>query len=88
MRDMHQGLPEFGVEVKAEKSRANFEVEIDGKLITQLPGETDFPYCGNAINTVTLDLSKDKERRKQSSMLGVASRLKDVLTLLQTLQTP
>ena len=88
MRDMHQGLPEFGVEVKAEKSRANFEVEIDGKLITQLPGETDFPYCGNAINTVTLDLSKDKERRKQSSMSSVASRLKDVLTLLQTLQTP
>jgi telomerase reverse transcriptase len=68
MRDMHAGLPEFGVEVKAEKSRANFEMEIDGRMITKLPSQTDFPYCGNAINTVTLDLSKDKERRKQSSM--------------------
>jgi telomerase reverse transcriptase len=68
MRDMHVGFPEFGVEVKAEKSRANFEMEIDGRMITKLPSQADFPYCGNAINTVTLDLSKDKERRKQSSM--------------------
>ena len=68
MRDMHNGLPEYGVQVKAEKSRANFEIEVDGRMITQLPNETDFPFCGNAINTVTLDLSKDKERRKQSSL--------------------
>ena len=67
MRDMHAGLPEFGVEVKADKSRANFDIEIDGRPITMLPSQTDFPYCGNAINTVTLDLSKDKERRKQTS---------------------
>ena len=67
MRKMHHGIPEFGVHVKVEKSRANFEMEIDGKAIARLPSDTDFPFCGNAINTVTLDLSKDKERRKQSS---------------------
>ena len=75
LRTMHRGVPEFGVEVKAEKSRANFDVEVDDKAITRLPSQTDFPYCGNAINTVTLDLSKDKERRQQSSQLPITSPL-------------
>ncbi|MGS7457236.1 hypothetical protein, partial [Mycobacterium tuberculosis] len=60
IRVMHQGFAEFGVEVKAEKSRTNFDVEVGGLAVASLPTETDFPYCGNAINTVTLDLSKDK----------------------------
>ena len=64
MHTMHAGLPEFGVQVKADKSRANFDMKIDGLPVVRLPAVTDFPYCGNAINTVTLDLSKDAERRK------------------------
>jgi telomerase reverse transcriptase len=64
MHTMHAGLPEFGVQVKADKSRANFDMKIDGSPVARLPAVTDFPYCGNAINTVTLDLSKDAERRK------------------------
>ena len=88
MRDMHRGLPEFGVEVKAEKSRANFEIEIDGRPITQLPSEAEFPYCGNAINTVTLDLSKDKERRKQSSPFNDAQHIQTSLIPTQISQTP
>ena len=67
MRVMDKGVPEFGVEVKAEKSRTNFDLKIDGKSVARVPSKTDFPYCGNAINTVTLDLSKDEERRKKSS---------------------
>ncbi len=67
LRVMHAGIPEFGIEIKAEKSRVNFDVEIDDRAVPRLPGEYEFPYCGNAINTVTLDLSKDKERRKKSS---------------------
>lgn len=66
MRDMHAGLPEFGVEVKAEKSRVNFDMTIKGTQIPKVEGR-EFPYCGNAINTATLDLSKDKERRKATS---------------------
>ena len=80
MRDMHRGMPEFGVEVKAEKSCANFEIEIDRKMVHQLPSITNFPYCGNTINSVTLDLSKDKERRKQSSMQWIISNDSAVLT--------
>ena len=64
MHTMHAGLPEFGVQIKADKSRANFDMKFDGLPVARLPAVTDFPYCGNAINTVTLDLSKDAERRK------------------------
>jgi telomerase reverse transcriptase len=64
MHTMHAGLPEFGVQIKADKSRVNFDMEIDGSPVARLPAATDFPYCGNAINTITLDLSKDAERRK------------------------
>ncbi|KAK5134325.1 hypothetical protein LTR08_006754 [Meristemomyces frigidus] len=69
MHVMHSGVPEFGVRVKAEKSRANFDVLIEGKSIARLPHASEFPYCGNAINTVTLDLSKDHERRRRSSLV-------------------
>lgn len=75
IRLMHRGLPAFGVEIKAEKSRANFDIEIDGAVVPRLPTESDFPYCGNAINTVTLNLSKDKERRKKSSMIPKNNRI-------------
>jgi len=66
MRVMHDGVPDFGVCVKAEKSRANFDIEIGGKRIARLPAASEFPYCGNAINTTTLDISKDRERRRKT----------------------
>jgi telomerase reverse transcriptase len=68
---MHAGVPRYGVQVKAEKSRANFDVEVEGRKIVKL-NDDDFPFCGNAINTVTLDLSKDRERRRQGSKLCLA----------------
>jgi telomerase reverse transcriptase len=68
MRTMHTGLPEFGVQVKIDKSKANFDMDIDGTPVARLPAVTDFPYCGNAINTITLDLSKDMERRKATNV--------------------
>lgn len=67
LRVMHKGAPEYGVTVKAEKSRANFDCTIDGHGIVAYPSVADFPYCGTAINTVTLDLSRDMDRRLRSS---------------------
>ena len=69
MRVMHDGIPDFGVRVKAEKSRANFDIVIEGKRIARMPQASEFPYCGNAINTITLDLSKDHERRRKGSLV-------------------
>nr|POE63424.1 isoform 2 of telomerase reverse transcriptase [Quercus suber] len=68
MRIMHGGLPQYGVEIKAEKSRANFDVSINEQKITRTGDQCDFPYCGNAINTTTLDISKDAERRRRGNL--------------------
>ncbi|KAK4500419.1 hypothetical protein PRZ48_008608 [Zasmidium cellare] len=67
MKTMHAGIPEFGVNIKAAKSRANFDVEVGGQSIEKVT-DRDFPYCGNAIDTITLDLAKDKERRRKSNI--------------------
>ncbi|KAH9844449.1 Telomerase ribonucleoprotein complex - RNA binding domain [Teratosphaeria destructans] len=68
MRVMHAGVPDFGVHVKAEKSRSNFDLTINGRAMTRLPSISDFPYCGIAINTATLELSKDQERRRKTNI--------------------
>ncbi|TKA49307.1 hypothetical protein B0A49_12697, partial [Cryomyces minteri] len=64
---MHNGVPAYGLAVKAEKSLANFHVEINGRRIESSQGAMQFPYCGNAIHTVSLDISKDRERKQHGS---------------------
>jgi len=64
---MHAGIPEYGLSIKREKSRVNFDVQVGGVAITKFPTVTDFPYCGNAINTVDLHISKDASRRQRNS---------------------
>lgn len=68
MQTMHAGIPDYGVEVKAEKSQANFEVKIGEVSVPRLPAQTEFPYCGNVINTVSLDMGKDRERQRKGNM--------------------
>ncbi|WPH03795.1 Hypothetical protein R9X50_00667800 [Acrodontium crateriforme] len=68
MQTMHAGLPQFGVQVKAEKSRANFEVGAAAGPVVRLPSSTDFPFCGHAINTTTLSFSKDVARRQRANL--------------------
>ncbi|QIX00073.1 hypothetical protein AMS68_005590 [Peltaster fructicola] len=67
MQTMHAGIAEYGVQVKVEKSRANFDVAIGGVQIARVPSVADFAYCGHTINTVTLDLGKDHERAKKNN---------------------
>lgn len=64
---MHAGLPQYGLTVKTAKSRANFDVSIRGELIPRIPDVADFPYCGIAINTGNLNITKDKERKRTGS---------------------
>jgi telomerase reverse transcriptase len=65
---MHDGLPAYGVRVNPDKTLTNFEVVINGKKIARLVGNGGFPYCGSFINTKTLDISRDRERRKDMGM--------------------
>lgn len=67
VQTMHRGLPEYGLKVKEDKSKVNFDVQVDGRVVSRLPAVTNFPYCGNAINTVNLNITRDETRRQQNS---------------------
>ena len=60
---MHDGIPEYGVEVNPGKSLANFEITVNGLDIPKVAEGEPFPYCGNAIHLRTLEISKDTGRR-------------------------
>ncbi|RDL40109.1 uncharacterized protein BP5553_00088 [Venustampulla echinocandica] len=61
---MHDGLPAYGVRVNPDKTLLNFEATINNKKVARLVGTSDFPYCGSFINTRTLNVTRDRERRK------------------------
>lgn len=64
---MHAGVPRYGLAVKLEKSKVNFDVEVDNQAVARLPTISDFPYCGVTINTVDLNIRKDDARRQKNS---------------------
>ncbi|KAI9814836.1 MAG: hypothetical protein M1827_003102 [Pycnora praestabilis] len=66
LRLMHKGDSAYGISVNPEKSLANFEVTVDGIKVSRRHKSEQFPYCGNLIDTNTLELSKDRLRRKTS----------------------
>lgn len=65
LQTMHDGLPAYGVRVNPDKTLVNFEVVINSKKITRIVDARGFPYCGVFINMKTLDISKDRERKKE-----------------------
>lgn len=61
---MHEGLPEYGVGVNPDKTLVNFEVVVKGRKVPRLLGQGGFPYCGSFVDTKSLDVRRDRERRK------------------------
>lgn len=66
---MHDGLPAYGVRVNPDKTLVNFEVVINNKKIPRLVNKQGFPFCGNFIDVKTLNISRDRERRKDMGEL-------------------
>jgi telomerase reverse transcriptase len=71
---MHDGLPAYGVRVNPDKTLVNFEVVINGRKVERLIGSRSFPYCGSFIDTRTLDITKDRERRRDMGMPSESSQ--------------
>jgi telomerase reverse transcriptase len=61
---MHQGVPDYGISVKAQKSLVNFDYCVNSYQIPQCEGSS-FPYCGMSIDTTTLNLKRDAERKSK-----------------------
>lgn len=58
---MLAGQPDYGITVNPSKSLVNFEATINGVKMPRLEGTVLFPYCGNLIDTHTLDIRKDRD---------------------------
>lgn len=71
---MHDGVESYGVKVNPSKTLVNFDLGINGQQVPRWSSESGFPYCGNMINTTTLEITKDRQRRK-------ATTLGDTLTI-------
>ncbi|KAL1981064.1 hypothetical protein VTN96DRAFT_3129 [Rasamsonia emersonii] len=74
LQAMMDGQPAYGISVNASKSLVNFEVTVNGTKIPRLLGSW-FPYCGNLIETHTLDIRKDREHGNG------AAQVSDMLTV-------
>jgi telomerase reverse transcriptase len=85
---MHRGLPEYGLKVKEEKSKVNFDVQVDGRVVSRLPAATNFHTA--AMLSTRLILTSPRMRLDDSKTVGAytASRTKPVLTNFQTWRQP
>ena len=63
---MLSGVKEYGAEVHPSKSLTNFAIEIDSVAVPVHRGKT-FPYCGVLVDTQSLEITKDWERRRKTS---------------------
>lgn len=76
---MHRGIPDYGITVKPSKSLANIPVRIDATTVPHHADRSLFPFCGNLINTKTLEISKD---RMKSNGVGESSPVELIVLML------
>ncbi len=85
---MHDGVQDYGVEVNPVKSLANFELVINGHHVPLLSDGVEFPYCGNMINTKTLEITKDRDRRKATGIESHPARIAHLLRVRSLSRCP
>ena len=71
---MHEGNEKYGVNVRVDKSLTNFESAFKSVPLPCLKSGTQFPYCGTMIDTVTLEITKDRDRRMHTGKLPSHSK--------------
>ena len=71
---MHDGIARYGIEINPAKSLTNFEIVINGQQVPHVQELITFPYCGNQIDTRTLEITKDRDRRKATGKLRASER--------------
>lgn len=72
---MHDGVERYGIEINPSKSLVNFNLSINGSQVPRSHGGSSFPYCGITINTKTLEITKDRDRRKGTGKEIFSSRI-------------
>ena len=72
LQTMLNGIADYGAEIHPSKSLANFEVEMDGIAVPVLKRDV-FPYCGILVDTQSLEITKDWDRRKKTTVVDTLS---------------
>ncbi len=85
---LHNGIEKYGVKVNPAKSLVTFNATVTGSRIPRFTGGTAFPYCGTRIDTRTLEMTKDRDRRKGSSMHPKSQYQAKSLTAHSTCRLP
>lgn len=69
MHVLHAGNKDFDIEVKREKSLANFNISVGGQKIPTTPrGTKGFPYCGISIDMKTLEVRKHADGKGNATV--------------------
>lgn len=63
---MHQGVPDYGISVKVEKSLVSFDCHVNGQQVPRCLSK-EFPYCGLLLDSTTLDIKKNAATRINTS---------------------
>ena len=66
LKIMHDGKEEYGIRVKPQKTLVNLEMMVNGEIPRRAKEEARFPYCGVLIDTKALNITKDRDRRKDT----------------------
>ena len=81
---MHEGNKKYGVNVRVDKSLTNFESTVNAASLPRLKFGAGFPYCGTMIDTVTLEITKDRGRRMHTGKLSSCSLHKRCILILSS----
>lgn len=81
---MEDGNEEYGIKIKMEKTLANFDMTPDKIGVPCLVSCTRFPYCGIRIDTKTLEVTKDRNRRTDTGRLLTPGNKSSMLILHST----
>ncbi|KAK3063716.1 hypothetical protein LTS18_013345, partial [Coniosporium uncinatum] len=68
LRQMHAGLPAYGVEVKKDKTQTNFDVAINGNFVKGCVFDGVFPYCGVLLDTRSLEICKHPAQKSRTDV--------------------
>ncbi|CAI6095587.1 unnamed protein product [Clonostachys chloroleuca] len=69
---MHQGVPEYGVEVNTKKTLLNFHMKSQDEPLSTISHGEKFPYCGTLIDCQTLEISRNHNKDPDN---GIANSL-------------
>ena len=75
LETMLEGSSKYGITVNAKKSLANFALRCDGGMVPRHHGGLNFPYCGVEINTMTLEIGKDRKAKDPVVSNGLTANL-------------